>query len=1119
MGKNWISIKSVVDFRKLEDIITRFDTATIKKNIETLNWIWIKSVDDLRKLKDIILNHRTKRTIIETLNEVWIKSADDLRKLKYIIEYGDSETIKTLNWIWIKTADELRKLKDIILNHSTKRTIIETLNEAWIKSVDDLRKLKDIIAYGDNETTKTIIEAWIKSADELRKLKDFIRCGNSEIIKTNIKTLNWIWIKTAVDLRKLKDIITYYDTAKIRKNIETLNGIWIKSAVDLLKLKDIILNYRTERIKTIIETLNWIWIKRADDLRKLKSIIISDGNSETIKRNIETLNWIWIKRADDLLKLKDIIINYGDSETIKRNIEALNEIWIKSRDDLLELKRTIVYGSTDTIKNNISFIFKYFSKSLPKPKKYINLLKLNYKLSNINFWEQNHLWYLKYIDEIISYGFDDEKKCKMIEKICGLQLDKVPNYLKVFRMIDISIDVQWIKNELINKILNPENPLSFEQLCNDENISEEEIVGILCIDYGLNKNFNELNFQDKIIILTNYMSIEKKTLIYLKKYGIDKNKVDTLVDEISLELWLKKESIHTTEENKKALFSNFIRNNPTIEEIVKSIDFTKYKDKDGIPLKYPRSEFIKDIDNILQNLNPEDKVTVLNYFSMEIKDNKMEWFPIIPRDLPVVKAELVPIIEQLKKIIIDFTQNNETIVADPKLKQLLDSVIKGCPEFTTIIGKNQHEKHKYSVDIHTLKVLQNVFNDPEYQKLDNESKTVLKFSVLLHDIGKKEGIKDEWHYETSAKYAVSILGKYNLSARVKSRIIETIYNHHRFEQYNKNKISANFVNAIFRTPNDLKIGMLMAKADLMGVGYDFHFEITETHNIDEFNDFFAKKTDELIIQQHARYRNSNLVVDTKFNQTDKRKFPTETVMIKGKMQKIPVLNLTDENLPEDLFEFGFSKGVNRKNARFFAHFNDRIKGLKVFIALSSSPTTESVQSLTMISLNNSRSYRNQTYGVITDVDMANIAQASNANIWSGYKKNLVNFSKGLFDPILERTFVRDCLIEELDKASINLTKEEYAQLAEKIVDIQYETQITQDIKIGDKTIPSKVLQDALKTSRDKLFNEGQHNEIVAINPRVKALVARVSSIEECSQEFLELAIENNLPIILIGNSK
>ncbi|MEE3350232.1 MAG: hypothetical protein VZR09_09360 [Candidatus Gastranaerophilaceae bacterium] len=657
----------------------------------------------------------------------------------------------------------------------------------------------------------------------------------------------------------------------------------------------------------------------------------------------------------------------------------------------------------------------------------------------------------------------------------------------------------------------------FEQIYADKNIPKSEISSILYLDYGLSKGIEKLDLPNKIAILSNSVSVSDLTLTYLKKYNIDKIKIDELVNKISMEMGLKKENIQTNEIHKQSLFKNYISNNSNIEETINNIDLNKYPH--GIPMKYSRIQFTKDINNLLSNLSTEDKVAVQSYFSINIENGKFEGFPIIPEQTKIIKEELLPVIEKIKEKIIDFTQKNETTINDPELKKILDSIIQGCPEYATIIGKTQHGTHQYTVDVHTLKVLQNIFRDPEYKNLDDESKTVLKFSVLLHDIGKKEGVIDKTHYETSAKYAVSILEKYKLSPRVKSRIIETIYNHHWFEQYNKNEINANLVNAIFRTPKDLQLGMLMAKADLAGVSDDFHYKITKTHNQTDFNEYFDKKRDELFVQQNARYKNLNLVMDTKFSQTDTRKFPTEKVSIKGKDIQIPVLNLTDEALPNDLHEFGFSKGVTRNNAKFLAHFNDRIKGLKVFMALSSSPTTESVQSLSMISLNNSRTFKNQIYGVITDIDMANVAQASNTNISSGYKKDLKNFAKDLYGFWQVNTYVRDNFINELDKAGISLTKEEYVELAKQLVNIQYSTQINKDIKIGNKTIPAELLQSALNESRDRLFDGDLHSEIVAINPRIKALVARVSSINECSIEFLELATENNLPIILIGHNE
>lgn len=657
----------------------------------------------------------------------------------------------------------------------------------------------------------------------------------------------------------------------------------------------------------------------------------------------------------------------------------------------------------------------------------------------------------------------------------------------------------------------------FNEIYTDVNIPKSEISSILWLDYALKKGYDKLDFADKIAFLTNSVAINDATLAYLSKFNIDKVKIESLVDRISMEMGLKKENIPTTNENRKVMFKNYIANNSMVESCLSDIDLGKYSK--GIPLKYERAQFIKDIENILIDISVEDKSLILNSFNFTIENGKMEGFPIISNKTVNIKEELLPIMDKIKERIVAFTQRNEVNIDNIELKQILDSIIQGCPEFITIIGKAQHETHRFSVDVHTLKVLQNAFKNPEYNKLDNESKTVLKFAILLHDIGKKEGVRDNIHYETSAKYAVSILDRYNLPARVKSRIIETIYNHHWFEQYNKNEVSANLVNAMYRTPKDLQVATIMAKADLSGVSDNFHLRITKTHNENAFNDYFDRKVEELYIQQDARYKNINLVIDTKFQQTDSRKFPTMRITVDGKDYNVPVLNLTDETMPNDLYEFGFTKGTTRKNARFFSHFNDRIKGLKVFMALSSSPTTESVQSLSMISLENSRAYKNQTYGVITDVDMANIAQASNTNIASGYKKNMKTFAKDLYSFWQINTYVRDNFFNELINAGISLSKEEYVQLSKELVNIQYSSQVTKDIKIGDKILPANLVQQALDSSRDKLFEGDVHSEIVAINPRVKALVARVSSIEECSKEFLELAVENDLPIILIGHNE
>ena len=49
-------------------------------------------------------------------------------------------------------------------------------------------------------------------------------------------------------------------------------------------------------------------------------------------------------------------------------------------------------------------------------------------------------------------------------------------------------------------------------------------------------------------------------------------------------------------------------------------------------------------------------------------------------------------------------------------------------------------------------------------------------------------------------------------------------------------------------------------------------------------------------------------------------------------------------------------------------------------------------------------------------------------------------------------------------------------------------------------------------------NPTLHAEIVAINPRVKGMIAIAEKIEDCPPEFLAFAKEHNLPIILMKST-
>ena len=97
----------------------------------------------------------------------------------------------------------------------------------------------------------------------------------------------------------------------------------------------------------------------------------------------------------------------------------------------------------------------------------------------------------------------------------------------------------------------------------------------------------------------------------------------------------------------------------------------------------------------------------------------------------------------------------------------------------------QHSMQKYSLDVHILKVLQDSVNDPLYNQLGDTDKIVLKFSTLLHDIGKRYLVdgSDTGHAAKSAEYVYSILDRFNFEPEIKDRIISVVSNHHWFKEY------------------------------------------------------------------------------------------------------------------------------------------------------------------------------------------------------------------------------------------------------------------------------------------------------------------------------------------------
>lgn len=249
--------------------------------------------------------------------------------------------------------------------------------------------------------------------------------------------------------------------------------------------------------------------------------------------------------------------------------------------------------------------------------------------------------------------------------------------------------------------------------------------------------------------------------------------------------------------------------------------------KDGIPLKYSRNRFLGDLKAELEVLPPEERKLIEEKFDIRLNPTEfnevgveMERIPIVPENIGTSKAE-----QKISQIIKNFTQENETLIEDPETKKVLDSIIQEFPEFTAVIGKKQHHTHQYSVDVHTIKNLQDNLQNHRLQGLDSDSQLVLKYSTILHDLGKQfisDFCPDEGHARLSAIYTEKILGRMNLSPEIKSRILKQVEFHHWFKDYNMGRLSAKGVTNLFKTKEDVTIAEIMARSDLKNVSDNFH---------------------------------------------------------------------------------------------------------------------------------------------------------------------------------------------------------------------------------------------------------------------------------------------------------
>lgn len=653
---------------------------------------------------------------------------------------------------------------------------------------------------------------------------------------------------------------------------------------------------------------------------------------------------------------------------------------------------------------------------------------------------------------------------------------------------------------------------------NDSNL--DDYINIIKSIDKQGYSFLDANDKHTLLAVISKMSDTDKAL--LKKHGFN---IDTISKTLS---GVKPNVKISSAQQREFLVKTLSNNNAKANKVFKEFDFAKYG-TDGLPLKYSRNDFMNNVEDILNDLPTQDRVEILSHYGIE-NDNFDGLLNNRPfEDLSGYSPEFKNAAKKVQSEIDKFTTKNEVNIPDKEVKEILDGLIKGLPEFTSIVGKQQHRTHAYSVDIHMLKVLQDAMNNPAYSKLSDKSKTVLKFAAILHDVGKAAGVVDSNHFRTSANYMSSILDKFNLPTEMKHQIIDAVDNHHWFGDFNTDKLSAQDVAAKCRRSGDLEVYKILAKADLANVSSTFHYRITGTSNKAEYDAFIDKKMSEVDVEIKKMNSNAPVVFDSKILNGGK-KFPTKKVVKDGVEYNVRVLNLAD--LPEGmpLEKYGFVSGTTKENATFGVHFSDSLKESYDVIMSDSRRLAQGHPIFSYMLLKWGHAGRISQEGLIFNVDNSNTVIASSVNSVSGFKKNLREHSSPFFNDgsmvANERAKISNLIREHLsENAGVKLSRDEYAELFDKYLKSKkYITQIKEDVKIGDKVIKANDLKTAIEKAQETLFTYNKSNEVdgsfdgnnemTTVDPVPVGLYSTKFRIEDCSPELLKMAEEEGLPIIL-----
>ena len=646
------------------------------------------------------------------------------------------------------------------------------------------------------------------------------------------------------------------------------------------------------------------------------------------------------------------------------------------------------------------------------------------------------------------------------------------------------------------------------------------------------ENINELSFKEKKEYLK--LLLNKHETLLSKDFQNNYNCTGLIpknVDELSslITKLVKSAGIDTRplEKSEKTAFFNALDKLSSADSEFKNLELKNPDFK--LTVQYSRDEFINDIKELVKNLDKKEQMKVWDYFGFEISSDSLEQtvmsgYPALINNgeklMEINNPQTKEVIEKIKPYVKKFTLDNKVLpdgrFVSPQMAQTFNDMLNALPELYSLIGKKQHGTHDYTVDVHTLAVMQECVKNPYFGTLNTDEKKELMFAALLHDITKAEYRTDKSHPQNSAYDAYFLLKKFDLQESERQKIYQLIKNHDMMAHCSMAAKEGNLDRLIrkyayeLRFDNLSELELMLTKADLMSV---------------KRNGAFWEKTSEKFKNISKKLKDDALQLRNTAIALPQTRIPKASEL-KPDGVNVKEVTTTDENGNEiknkvvylekglDLSKYGFDKGVTAENFNVIVHgFDNNIQ--QVMLDALELPDSDALLSTSYIFYDKGNYHTFRQQGFIKNIPSDNIGVAYYRDFGSGCRKTeemLIN------DYLSDNGNIYRKYFSELLKKELNLSDEEYHDLYKKIKDKPIE-QIEKEIPYAAyaiKNIFSKMEIHKRKFKRDYneiLVGKGKTTGVFFEGTDSDGNKYKIENIPEFLRKYAQ---DNNLPIIYFG---